>query len=107
MPMLRAVPEMVRNAASSLVAFMSLSFVFTISRTCLRVTLPTLSLFGALAPEAMPAAFLSRTDAGGDLVMNVNDLSWYTVMTTGITMPPAFFVAALNSLQNAMMFTPC
>src|SRR5688572_27635566 len=107
MPMLRAVPEMVRNAASSEVAFMSLSFNFTISITCFLVTLPTLSLFGALAPEAMPAAFLSRIEAGGDLVMKVNDLSWYTVMTTGITMPAEFLVAALNSLQNAMMLTPC
>ena len=55
--MLRAVPEMVRNAASSLIAFMSLSLIFTISITCFFVTLPTLSLFGALAPDAMPAAF--------------------------------------------------
>ena len=46
------------------------------SITCLRVTLPTLSLFGVLEPEAMPAAFFSSTDAGGDLVMKVNDLSW-------------------------------
>src|SRR5438093_12445998 len=28
-------------------------------------------------------------------------------MTTGITMPAWFLVAALNSLQNAMMLTPC
>src|SRR5881394_1635828 len=28
-------------------------------------------------------------------------------MTTGITMPPEFLVAALNSLQKAMMLTPC
>ena len=36
--MLRAVPDTVRNAASSLVAFMSLDFIFTMSRICLRVT---------------------------------------------------------------------
>ncbi len=47
----------------------------TISMTCLRVTLPTFSLLGTLEPEAMPAAFLSRTEAGGDLVMKVKDLS--------------------------------
>src|SRR5215470_1673668 len=28
-------------------------------------------------------------------------------MTTGMTMPTSFFVTALNSLQNAMMVTPC
>src|SRR5665213_1668235 len=74
-PMLRAVPEMTRNAASSEEEFMSLDFIFTMSKTCLRVTLPTLSLFGVLEPAVMPAAFFKRMDAGGDLVMNVNDLS--------------------------------
>src|SRR5579871_1885280 len=105
--MLRAVPEMTRNAASSLEAFMSLDFSLMMSRTCLRVTLPTLSLFGVLEPAVMPAAFFNNTDAGGDLVMKVNDLSWYTVMTTGITRPASFLVAALNSLQKPMMLTPC
>src|SRR5437867_1184343 len=28
-------------------------------------------------------------------------------MTTGITMPASLLVAALNSLQNAMILTPC
>src|SRR5580698_7653917 len=102
MPMLRAVPEITRNAASSDAEFMSLTFIFTISMTCLRVTLPTFSLFGILEPAVMPAAFLSSMDAGGDLVMNVNDLSWYTVMTTGITSPASALVAALNSLQKPM-----
>src|ERR1051325_3070808 len=99
--MLRAVPEIVRKAASSLVAFISLNFNFTISMTCFLVTLPTLSLLGALAPEAMPAAFLSSTEAGGDLVIKVNDLSWKTVMTTGMIMPAWVLVTALNSLQKA------
>ena len=45
------------------------------SKTCLRVTLPTFSLFGSLEPVVMPAAFFKRMDAGGDLVMNLNDLS--------------------------------
>ena len=75
MPMLRAVPETTRNAASSDVAFKSFILTFTISRICLRVTLPTFSLFGSLEPAVMPAAFLSRTEAGDDLVINVNDLS--------------------------------
>src|SRR5579862_8797290 len=107
MPMLRAVPAITLNAASSFTAFKSFDFIFTMSSTCLRVTLPTFSLFGVFEPEVMPAAFLSSTDAGGDLVMKVNDLSWYTVMTTGITSPASALVTALNSLQNAMMLTPC
>ena len=73
--MLRAVPEMVRNAASSLVAFISLSLILTISITCFLVTLPTLSLLGAFAPDAIPAAFFRRMAAGDDLVMKVKDLS--------------------------------
>jgi len=47
----------------------------TMSMTCLRVTLPTFSLFGVLEPAVIPAAFFKRIEAGGDLVMNVNDLS--------------------------------
>src|SRR5438552_1515746 len=43
MPMLRAVPAITRIAASSEVAFMSFILSLTISRTCFRVTLPTLS----------------------------------------------------------------
>jgi hypothetical protein len=37
----------------------------------LRVTLPTLSVFGFLEPEEMPAAFFSRVVAGVLLVMKV------------------------------------
>ena len=37
----------------------------------------------------------------------VNDLSLKTVITTGIGKPGSMFAeAALNSLQNAMIFTP-
>ena len=73
--MLRAVPAITRKAASSFTAFKSLAFIFTMSNTCLRVTLPTFSLFGSLDPAVMPAAFFNRIEAGGDLVMKVNDLS--------------------------------
>src|SRR5437762_915915 len=97
---------MMRKAASSSRAFKSLRLVFTMSMTCLRVTLPTLVLFGSFEPAAMLAAFFNRTAAGGLLVMNVNDLSLKTVITTGRMSPACFCVAALNSLQNAMMFTP-
>ena len=39
--------------------------------------------------------------------MKLKDLSWYTVITTGIINPAWFAVLALNSLQNPIMFTPC
>src|SRR5689334_18677560 len=97
---------MMRNAASSLRAFRSLDFVFTISITCLRVTLPTLVLLGSFEPAAMLAAFFKRTAAGGLLVMKVEDLSLKTVITTGRMSPACFWVAALNSLQKAMILTP-
>src|SRR6185436_18203552 len=45
--------------------------------------------------------------AGGDLRMNVKLLSVKTVMTTGRIIPFWSLVFALNSLQNAMMLTPC
>src|SRR5215212_9575139 len=97
---------MIRKAASGLRAFRSLDFVLTISITCLRVTLPTLFLLGSFDPAAMLAAFFNRIAAGGLLVMKVNDLSLNTVITTGRMSPACFWVAALNSLQNAMMLTP-
>src|SRR5437773_4131615 len=97
---------MTRKPASSLREFRSLAFVFTISMTCLRVTLPTFVLFGSFEPAAMFAAFFKSTAAGGLLVMKVNDLSLKTVITTGRMSPACFWVAALNSLQNAMMLTP-
>src|SRR6266446_543436 len=97
---------MMRKAASSLRAFKSFCFVFTMSITCLRVTLPTLVLFGSLEPAAILAAFFKRTAAGGLFVIKVKLLSLKTVITTGRMSPACFWVAALNSLQNAMMFTP-
>ena len=39
------------------------------------VTDPTLPLFGSAAPLSTPAAFLSSIDAGGVLVMKVNERS--------------------------------
>jgi hypothetical protein len=46
MPMLRAVPSMIRMAASIECALRSTSLVWAISRTCWRVTFPILSLWG-------------------------------------------------------------
>jgi len=54
-----------------------------------------------------PAAFFNSTDAGGVLSSNVNERSWYTLITTGMIIPSCEAVLALNSLQNAMMLTPC
>jgi hypothetical protein len=45
------------------------------SITCLRVKVATFVLFGSLDPAAILAAFLNKAEAGGALVMNVNDLS--------------------------------
>ena len=73
---------------------------------CFLVTLPTLSWLGLPEPEATPAAFLRRTEAGGDLQMKVKDLSEKTVITTGMIMPFWSLVFALNSLQKPMMLTP-
>ena len=38
--------------------------------------------------------------------MNSNDLSLYTVITTGIIIPGWFAVLSLNSLTNCIIFTP-
>src|SRR5512138_3608200 len=115
MPMDRAVPSMVRIAASTEPAVMSCIFIFAICSTCLRVTFPTFSLPGVCAPEPFffsvwrPAAFLRRIAAGGVLSWKVKERSAYTVMMTGM-MSASFAcacVAALNCLQNSMMLTPC
>src|SRR5882724_7265444 len=63
------------NAASIDAAFKSGIFCFAISSTCFSVTFPTLSLFGAPDPLAIPAALFNRIEAGGVLVMNVNERS--------------------------------
>src|SRR5208337_5522609 len=71
------------------------------------VTLPTLSLLGAPDPLAIPAARFSNTDAGGVLVIKVNERSLYTVITTGTISPSSSFceLRALNCLQNSMILT--
>src|SRR3546814_4666045 len=46
------------------------------------------------------------SDLGGVLMIKSNDLSLYTVITTGNTLPGLSCVRALNCLQNSMMFTP-
>ena len=75
MPIDRAVPFTLLIAASTEAAFRSGIFCFAMSSTCFSVTLPTLSLFGVPEPLAMPAARFNRIEAGGVLVMNVNERS--------------------------------
>jgi hypothetical protein len=48
-----------------------------------------------------------RTAAGGVFVMNVNERSSKTVISTGMIRPFSCWVCALNALQNSMMLTPC
>src|SRR5690606_2559296 len=106
-PIERAVPAMVRTAASRPAAVKSASLVLTISSNRARSILPTVAVLGVPEPLAMPAALRSKYAAGGDFMMKVKDLSLYTVISVGIGRPGSWFeVAALNSLQNAMMFTP-
>ena len=81
MPIDRAVPAMVRIAASMSVVLRSGIFVVAMSRSCFWEILPTFTLFGSFDPDpgffavARPAAFLIRIGAGGVLVMKVNDRS--------------------------------
>src|SRR5262249_27370561 len=105
--MFLAVPSMVRIAESSEVVFRSGNLVRAISSICLRVTLPTRSRLGLAEPLSTPAAFLSKSAAGGVLVIKVKDRSAYTVITTGIVISPMLAVRALKVLQNSIMLTPC
>ena len=75
MPMLRAVPSIMRAAASTSLADRSAILIAAISRTWARVTRPIVSRFGVPEPFSMPAALRSRSAAGGVLRMNVNERS--------------------------------
>src|ERR1700675_4902571 len=106
--MLRALPAIVRTAASRLAAVKSGIFTLAISSSCLRDILPTLEVFGVALPFGMPSALAMSTDAGGVFMMKVKLRSLYTVITTGVGKPfSKAWVCALNALQNSMMFTPC
>src|SRR4029077_4499554 len=91
MPMLRALPAIVRTAASMSAAVRSGIFVFAISSACARVNLPTLSALGRWLPLSTFAAFMMSTVAGGVFMMNVKLLSAYAVITTGIGSPGSTF----------------
>src|SRR6266446_3977317 len=106
-PMLRAVPAMMRIAASIVVALRSAILVSAIWRICSAVTVPIFSRFGVPDPLTMPAACFSKAEAGGDFVMNEKERSEYTVTTTGVIMLACPWVCALKALQNSMILTPC
>src|SRR5579859_3606042 len=106
--MLRALPAMVRTAASRPSAVRSGIFILAITSSCLREILPTLAVLGVALPFGMPSALAINTDAGGVFMMNVKLRSLYTVITTGVGKPfSKAWVCALNALQNSMIFTPC
>src|SRR5207247_3060585 len=70
-PMLRALPAIVRTAASRSAAVRSGCLTFAISSACARVSFPTLSELGLALPLSTFAAFLISTVAGGVFMMNV------------------------------------
>ncbi len=65
--MLRALPAMVRTAASRSAAVRSGCFIFATSSSCLREILPTLAVLGVPLPFSMPIALRISTAAGGVL----------------------------------------
>ena len=87
MPMLRALPAIVRTAASRSAAVRSGSLAFAISSTCLRVTLADLVGVRLAAALLDPTAFLISTDGRRRLHDEREAAVAYTVMTTGIGRP--------------------
>src|SRR5579885_170665 len=107
MPMLRAVPAIMRSAAYSVVALRSGILILAISVTLALGIEATLVLLGAGEPFSMPAALSRSTAAGGVFKMKSKERSSKTVISTGTMVPAWSWVLALYSLQNCMMLTPC
>src|SRR4029078_12976944 len=107
-PIEPAVPATMCIAASTSFAFRSGIFVSAIWRSWARESVPTLARFGSPEPLSRFRASLISTAAGGVLVMNVNERSSYTLISTGVIWPLlGLCVWALNALQKSMMLTPC
>ena len=88
MPMERAVPSMIRVAASRSMALRSAILVWAISRTWARVTRAGACSRPVVAePFSTPAALRSRSAAGGVLRMNVKLRSSKMVICAGMTWP--------------------
>src|SRR5580693_3411521 len=107
MPIDRAVPAMIFDAASIVLAFRSGILAWAISRTWAEVSEPTFVLCGSALPLSTPAAFLISSGAGGVFVMNVKDRSSKIVISTGMMLPRWDSVAALYCRTKSMMLTPC
>ena len=105
--MLLAVPAIMLIAASMLAAFKSGIFISAISFTLSLEIEATFVLLGTPDPDLMLQYFFNNTAAGGVLVIKLNVLSWYTVITTGMIKSPLSAVLALNSFVNWTIFTPC
>src|SRR4029453_10055363 len=98
---------MIRVAASIELAFKSFIFSSAILATCERRMVPAEILPGSAEPDFSFAAFFKRNDAGGGLVVKEKLRSAYTGMTGGTGAPfSRSCVAAVNPLQNSMMWTP-
>ena len=82
--MLRAVPSTILIAASTFAALRSCILLSAISRTLSRPSLATFFLLGSPEAFSRPAAFFSRTAAGGVLVTKVKERSSNTVISTGM-----------------------
>src|SRR5210317_984178 len=106
-PILLAVPSIIFIAPSISKAFKSGIFNSAISLILLREILPIRSILGLLDPFLSLAAFIKRTDAGGVLVIKLNERSAYTVIITGMIVSPCCWVLALKALQNSIILTPC
>lgn len=108
-PKLLALPTIIRAMDSSGRCFIcsSVDLIFAISYTCLRLIVPVVSWPGRPVPFSIPAAFLTKYEAGGVFVMNVKVRSGWTVMRVGVGVPGSTCaVLALNSLQKSMDLTP-
>src|SRR5690554_949215 len=106
MPILRAVPATIRIADSTVKAFKSTILSLAIASTCSQVTLATFLRFGSPEPPFTPEISTNWIATGGVLMIKSKDLSLYTVITTGKTLPALSWVRALNCLQNSIIFTP-
>src|SRR5690606_4450093 len=84
MPMLLALPAIVRTAASRSAAVRSGCLALAISSAWARVSTPALELLGEADSFWMSVVFLGRTVAGGVFMMKVKLLSANAVITTGI-----------------------
>ena len=87
-PMLLAVPAIMLIAASIDAAFKSFIFVSAICCKSALDTVATFFLFGSPDPDWILQAFFNKTAAGGVFVTKLKLLSWYTVITTGISRSP-------------------